>query len=39
MISKTYIAEITTQKQAEKYLSEGRKLGSSGLLACLLCVN
>ena len=34
MKSATYIAEMTTQK-AEKYLSEGRKLGSTCLLACL----
>ena len=35
MKSATYIAEMTTQK-AEKYLSEGRKLGSTCLPACLL---
>ena len=33
MKSTTYIAVITTHK-AEKYLSEGRKLGSTSLLTC-----
>ena len=38
MKSTTYFAEIATQK-AEKYLSEGRKLGSTCLLAWSLSVN
>ena len=38
MKSTTYIAVITTHK-AEKYLSEGRKLGSTSLLTCSFLVN